>query len=114
VDPATTLSPLAQYGAVGVILAAVLAIGLAMFKQFVNNMIEANRELSKQNFDMQLQNLTALNSIKDAITAMKTELSTDIRELDHTVSNMFNELSAVTGGSRGYAIGGKPPRPRQG
>lgn len=103
------LGPLAQYGAVGVILAAVLGVGLIMFRQFVNNMIESNRELSKQNFEMQLQNLKALNGIEHAVTAMKTELSTDIRELDHTVSTMFNELSSVTGGSRGYAVGKQPP-----
>ncbi len=106
----TSLGPLAQYGAVGVILAAVLCAGLIMFRQFVNNMIESNRELSKQNFEMQLQNLKALNGIEHAVTAMKTELSNDIRELDHTVGNMFNELSAVTGGSRGYAINKPVPR----
>lgn len=102
-EPVTNLGPLAQYGAIGVILAAVLGAGLLMFRQFVNNMIEANRELSKQNFDMQLKNLTALSSIEHAVTAMKTELSNDIRELDHTVSNMFNELSAVP---RGYGLPG--------
>ena len=102
-EPATSLGPLAQYGAVGIILAAVLGVGIIVFKQFVNNMIESNRELSKQNFDMQLQNLTALNKIEHAVTAMKTELSTDIRELDHTVSNMFNELSAAP---RGYGLPG--------
>jgi hypothetical protein len=100
-----SLSPLAQFGAIGIILAAILTAGIIMFRQFVNNMIDSNRELSKQNFDMQLQNLKALSSIEHAVVAMKTELSADIRDLDHTMGNMFNELSAITGGSRGYAVG---------
>ena len=99
-----SLAPLAQLGAVGVILAAVLGVGIIIFRQFVNNIIDSNRELSKQNFDMQLQNLKALAAIESAVTAMKTELSADIRELDHTTSNLFNELSTITGGSRGYAV----------
>lgn len=100
-----SLGPLAQYGAVGLILAAVLTTGLIMFRQFVNNMIDSNRDLSKQNFEMQLQNLKALAAIESAVTAMRTELSADIREMDHTMSNLFNEMSAMTGGSRGYAVG---------
>lgn len=108
-EPIAGLKPLAQLGAVGVILAVVLSVVLILFKRFVDNMIDSNRDLSKQNFDMQLQTLTALNSIKTEITAMKNDLSADIRELDHTTSNLFNEISAVTGGSRGYSIG-KPPR----
>lgn len=111
-EPVTSLGPLAQYGAVGLILAAVLGTGLIMFRQFVNNMIDANRDLSKQNFEMQLKNLEALHNIEEAVTAMQTGLSNDIRELDHTVGNMFNELSAVTGGSRGYALPGTPIKPR--
>lgn len=105
-----SLSPLAQYGAIGLILAAVLTTGIIMFRQFVNNMIDSNRELSKQNFEMQLQNLKALNGIEHAVTAMKTELSGHMRDLDHTMGNMFNELSSVTGGSRGYALGTRPPK----
>jgi hypothetical protein len=101
---------MAQYGAVGLILAAVLSVGLIMFRQFVNNMIDSNRELSKQNFDIQLKNIQALNGIEGAVTAMKTELSTDIRELDHTMSNLFNEIQTANGGSRGYAINKPVPR----
>lgn len=105
-----TLGPFAQYGAMGLVGGVLLLVVVGMFKTFVDNAIKSNAELQKQNFDMQLQTLTALNGIRTAVTEMKTELSTDIRELDHTVANMFNELSSVTGGSRGYAIGARPPK----
>ena len=115
------LGPLAQYGAVGIVAGLLLILVLGLFKTFVNNMIKSNAELQKQNFDMQMMTLTALNGIKTEVTAakteivtavstMKAELSTDIRELDHTIANMFNELSALTGGSRGYALGARPPK----
>jgi hypothetical protein len=114
VEQATTaLSHLNQYGAVGTIAAALLILVIVLFKSFVDNALKSNGELQKQNFEMQQKNLEALNGIRADLTALKTELSTDIRELDHTVANMFNELSSVTGGSRGYAVG-RPTLPKRG
>ena len=121
VDHVNTLGPLAQYGAVGIVAGLLLLLVIGLFKTFVDNALKSNAELQKQNFEMQSQNLIALNGIKaeltatktevvGAVAAMKNELSGDIRELDHTVSNMFNELSAITGGSRGYAINKPVPR----
>ena len=107
------LGPLAQYGAVGVVAGLLLLLIVGLFKTFVDNALKSNADLQRQNFDMQQKTLEALNGIRADLTGLRNELSTDIRELDHTVSNLFNELSAVTGGSRGYAINRPAPLPKR-
>jgi hypothetical protein len=107
------LGPFQQFGAMGLVAGLMLLLMVGIFKVLVNNVLKTNTDLLKQNFDIQMQTLGALNAIKTEVTAMKTELSADIRELDHTMGQVFNEVSGMTGGSRGYAVG-KPPPPGSG
>jgi hypothetical protein len=105
VTPEADFGRLMQYGAVGVVAAGLLALVVVLFRQFVNHALEQNKTLLERHDEMQKAHVEAMRELTQAIHGLKTELRVEFGQL-------FNELTAITegtrGGSRGYRI--KPPR----
>lgn len=91
-----------QYGAVGVVAAGLLTLVVAVFWLFVKHALEQNKKLIERHDEIQEKHLAAVYEVEKAIRAMHSDLSRDLGQL-------FNEISAVTGGSRAHRIT-RPPR----
>lgn len=75
---------LAQYGAVGIILAALLALFVWMAKTMFTAMIEQNKAL-------QGEQLKALEAIKTEVAALRTE----VMQLKETVARTYSDIAAA-------------------
>jgi hypothetical protein len=96
--PGSDFSRLMQYGAVGVVAAGLLTLVVAGFWLFLKHALEQNKTLLTRHDEMQEKHVEALRELVTAIHALKSELSRDI-------GHLFNELSAMTEGSK---VGRRP------
>jgi hypothetical protein len=107
--PAGGLAHLEQYGALGIVAAALLTLVLMLIKRFVDHAIESNKQLQAQNNEMQRENLKALHGIVMEVRGIKNEIVNEIRDLHGAVASVVNDMP-----SRGYTVGRKPPTGRTG
>jgi len=76
-DPAAStggLAHLEQYGALGIVVAALLGLVILLVRQFVQHAIKSNEQLQAQNAEMQKENLKAMHAIVIAIEKLRTDL----------------------------------------
>jgi hypothetical protein len=76
-DPAAPtggLAHLEQYGALGIIVTALLGLVILLVRQFVQHAIKSNEQLQQQNAEMQKENLKAMHAIVIAIEKLRTDL----------------------------------------
>jgi len=76
-DPAAPtggLAHLEQYGALGIIVTALLGLVILLVRQFVQHAIKSNEQLQHQNTEMQKENLKAMHAIVIAIEKLRTDL----------------------------------------
>ena len=89
-----------QYGAVGVVAAGLLTLVVVLFRQFVQHALEQNKELLKRHDSMLEANLNALHGVRQAINETNTIIREVKVELGRDIGQLFNEVSAITEGSR--------------
>lgn len=98
-----------QYGAVGTIAAGLLALVVVLVRQFVNHALEQNKKLLERHDEMMERHDKMQEKHVEAIHA----LTRAIHELSRDVGLLFNEVSAMSEGSRVEVTGRhriKPPR----
>lgn len=104
--PAGGLAHLEQYGALGIIAAALLALVVLLVKRFVDHAIDSNKQLQAQNNEMQKENLKAMHAIV-------TELGKLTYEMRTGVASILNEREYTQSGRERRAT--RPPiNPRGG
>lgn len=72
--PAGGLAHLEQYGALGIVVTALLGLVILLVRQFVQHAIKSNEQLQAQNAEMQKENLKAMHAIVIAIEKLRTDL----------------------------------------
>jgi len=72
--PPGGLAHLEQYGALGIIVTALLGLVILLVRQFVQHAIKSNEQLQAQNAEMQKENLKAMHAIVFAIEKLRTDL----------------------------------------
>lgn len=98
-----------QYGAVGIVAAGLLTLVVVLFRQFVNHALEQNKNLIERHDEILVENLKALHGVESALKAVEVM----VREVSRDLGMLFNEVSAISEGSRVDTTGRhrlKPPR----
>ncbi len=72
--PAGGLAHLEQYGALGIIVTALLGLVILLVRQFVQHAIKSNEQLQAQNAEMQKENLRAMHTIATEIAGLRADL----------------------------------------
>lgn len=100
---------LSQYGAVGIVAGGLLILVVMLFRQFVMHALEQNKNLQKQNHEMQEKMLAAINLLTTAVNVNLVNAVKDMHaSVVRDVGQVFNEVSAITETSR--PIRSRPPR----
>jgi hypothetical protein len=105
--PDADFSRLAQYGAVGVIAAGLLALVVMVFKQLITHALDQNKKLSEQQHTMQEKTLEALHAIGQGLRDVQNELRSFKIEVSRDVADMVRDEGTAVGRVRHPT---KPPR----
>jgi len=102
--PGANFGQLMQYGAVGVVAAGLLTLVVIIFRQLVTHALDQSKQLAEQLQEQQKRDeeihkayIKSLNEIAVALSAIRIEVTRDLGQL-------FNEISAMTEGSRAHRI----------
>lgn len=102
---------LIQLGGVGAIAAGLLALVVALVKQFASHALNQNTELIKQQREDQAKTLEALHAIGQRLGALDHQIATLRLEMTRDMGEIYNAVSphdVTHGGSRSHRI--KPPK----
>lgn len=88
-QPETAIGHLAQYGAVGVILAAVLIVGLYVFKRMFDSMIDQNKMLLDRREKEHMDLKAGLAEISASVRDSKEETVATLRDMRDDLVRVF-------------------------
>lgn len=86
--PAGGLAHLEQYGALGIIVCALLGLVLVLVKRFVDHAIKSNEQLQAQNSEMQKENLKAMHAVVTEIAKLRSDMAHEFRI---GIANIIND-----------------------
>ena len=109
-SPAGGLAHLEQYGALGIIAAALLGLVLLLVKRFVDHAIDSNKQLQAQNNEMQKENLKAMHAVVTELARLRNDM---VREFQIGIASIVNETTQAGQGQRARRST-RPPFPRGG